>query len=469
VASDPGVCYVSRIMSCSTLLPRSLIRLIGPLLFLAGLPVAAAQPRSPDFAATASEALATLQQYIRIDTTNPPSDTRKTAAMLTQILEREGLKVTHYESVPGKEIILTRLAATVKQPVGKPILLLHHMDVVPADASRWKVPPFGAVVQDGLIWGRGAIDMKGLGVAHLYAFLLLKRLGLPRNRDVIFMAVPDEEAGGNLGARWMIAHHYAELDPEYVLDEGGVGSRDLYAKGKLVYGISVAQKKMLWLKLRAEGVAGHGSQPHDQNPNDRLVRALARLLAEPMPAASSTVLEQLKQRVGELAANKYTNAIQHSTVALTTLRAGVGEPPKVNVIPSVAEAGLDCRVLPGVTREQWLTELRRRLADPSLKIEIVYESDDPVVSPFATPLFAALEAAIHRQHADAVVTPILVPFGTDSDSFRARGVKSYGVFPALLTADIMASMHGDSERLPVAELGAAVRILFEALRDTLAP
>jgi acetylornithine deacetylase/succinyl-diaminopimelate desuccinylase-like protein len=122
--------------------------------------------------------------------------------------------------------------------------------------------------------------------------------------------VPDEEVGGALGARWMIANHYAELDPEYVLDEGGFGSGDLFAAGKTVFGISVAEKKIVWLKVRAEGVAGHGSQPHDQNPNDRLVRALARLLSEPMPANDFAVLQTMKTRVGTFAPNKFIRRSQ---------------------------------------------------------------------------------------------------------------------------------------------------------------
>ena len=137
---------------------------------------------------------------------------------------------------------------------------------------------------------------------------------------------------------------------------------------------------MLWLKLRAEGIAGHGSQPHDQNPNDRLTRALARLLGQPLPTSSFAVLETMKARVGPLAANKFNNAIQHSTISITSLRSGVGDPPKVNVIPSVAEATLDCRVLPGTTKAQWLEEIGRRLGDPEVKIEIIYEGEDPIVT-----------------------------------------------------------------------------------------
>jgi len=310
------------------------------------------------------------------------------------------------------------------------------------------------------------MDMKGLGVTHLMTFLALKRLNVPLARDVIFMAVPDEEVGGGLGARWMIEKHYAELDPEYVLDEGGFGSRDLFAAGKLVFGISVAEKKMVWMKIRAEGVAGHGSQPHAQNPNDALVRALGRLLAEPMPGGSVSVLQVMKDRVGTFADNKFTNAIQHSTIAITTLRSGVGDPPKVNVIPSVAEATLDCRVLPGTTADQWVAEIRRRLGDPALKLEVTYQSDDPMVTSQDTALYKALEAATLRHNPGAIVTPMLIPYGTDSNAFRPRGVKSYGYFPAILTAEIVASMHGDAEHVPVAEIGKAIQTMYEAVRET---
>jgi hypothetical protein len=137
----------------------------------------------------------------------------------------------------------------------------------------------------------------------------------------------------------------------------------------------------------------------------------------------------MKARVGTFATNKFTNAIQHSTIALTWIRSGVGEPPKINVIPSVAEAGLDCRVLPGTTKDQWIDEIKRRLGDPALKIELVNESDDPVVTPHDTPLYRNIEAAIKRRHPDAVVTPMLIPYGTDSNAFRPKGVSSYGSSP----------------------------------------
>jgi len=421
------------------------------------------------------EATRLLREYVAIDTSNPPGNTDKAADFLMTTLARDGIAAKRYESAPGKSIVIARLPATVSPPAGKAIVLLHHMDVVPADRAQWKTDPFTPTIKGNEVWARGAMDMKGQGIAHLLAFVRLKRERVPLARDVILLAEPDEEVGGAMGARWMIANHYAELDPEYVIDEGGFGSRDLFAANKLVYGISVAEKKIVWLKLRAEGVAGHGSQPNDQNPNDRLVRALARLLAPeraPEPATSQkgepSVLDVMHAKVGAFAENKFTNAIQHSTIALTWFRSGVGDPPKINVIPSVAEAGIDCRVLPGTTKDQWIAEVRRRLGDPAIAIELINESDDPVVTTQDSPLFRNLEAAIKRRHADAVVTPMLIPYGTDSNAFRPKGVKSYGIFPAILSAEIAASMHSDAERMPLDGVAEAAQVFFEALRDTLA-
>ena len=437
-------------------------------------------------AQTPDEITRLLQEYVRIDTSNPPGDTRKAADFLAAVFQRDGIRVERYESAPGKAILYARLKATVSPPAGKPIVLLHHMDVVPADRSQWKTDPFTPVITpdrgegapgvNNVLWGRGAMDMKGQAIAQLMAFLRLKREQVPLNRDLILLAHPDEEVGGTLGARWMIANHFAELDPEYVIDEGGFGSRDLFATGKLVYGIAVAEKKIVWLKVRAEGVAGHGSQPNDQNPNDRLVRAVARLLSEPPTNVVSgfsrtgreSLVDVMRTRVGTFATNKFTNAIQRSTIAVTWLRSGVGDPPKINVIPSVAEVGLDCRVLPGTTKDQWIAEVARRLGDPSLTIELINESDDPIVTPQDTPLYRNLEAAINARHPDAIVTPMLIPYGTDSNAFRPKGVKSYGIFPAILSADILASMHGDAEHVPLDSVREAAEVFFEALRATLA-
>jgi acetylornithine deacetylase/succinyl-diaminopimelate desuccinylase-like protein len=440
---------------------RRTIAVAFTIVALASLRGAAQQP---DWKAVESEAQKTLQGYVRVNTSNPPGDVTKAADLLTEVLKREGIPVTRYESGPGRSILLARLKGDGSG--GKAILLESHMDVVPTDPSRWAKDPFGAEIADGRMWGRGTIDMKGIGTSYLYAFIMLHRQKVPLTRDVLLMFVPDEEVGGGLGAEWMRKNHYAELDPEYVIDEGGFGSRDMFTAGKLVFGISVAEKKIMWLKLRAEGVAGHGSQPHGQNPNEHLMRALARLFAEPVAAAPFPIVDTMKQRIGApLADNKFNNAIQRSTISLTSLRSGVGDPPKVNVIPSVAEATLDCRLLPGTTGAQWIKEIERRLADPTIKIEVVNEGEDPSVSSQDTPLYRALESAIKRHHPDAIVTPMTVPYGTDANGFRPRGVKSYGIFTGIVPAASILSMHGDEEFIPVDAVGPAIRILFEALKE----
>jgi acetylornithine deacetylase/succinyl-diaminopimelate desuccinylase-like protein len=424
---------------------------------------ALASAQTPDWKAIEGEAVTTLQSYIRIDTSVPPGNVTAAADLLQGILQREGIDVKRFESGQGRSILLARLRGT---GAAKPIVLLHHMDVVPADKSRWKRDPFGGEIAEGAIWGRGAMDMKGPGVIQLYAFIALRRTRVPLDRDIILLAVPDEEIGGELGALWMRDNHYKEFEPEYILDEGGFGTRDLFAPGKLVFGISVAEKKILWLKLTAEGTAGHGSQPHDRNPNDRLVKALARMLSQPLPSSSFSVVETFKSRVGTLPANKFNNAIQHSTISVTSLRSGVGEPPKVNVIPSIAEATLDCRVLPGTSKQQWLDEIAKRLGDPQIKVEVSYESPDPIVTTQESPFYRALEAAVRKRHPDAIVSPMIVPYGTDANSFRSLGVKSYGFTPAILPATALASMHGDAEFVPVDAIGPAMQILYDALVAT---
>jgi acetylornithine deacetylase/succinyl-diaminopimelate desuccinylase-like protein len=431
----------------------------------ASLMLAAAPAQTIDWTSVEAEAANTLQGYVRINTSNPPGDVTKAADYLADILRREGIEATRYQSAPGRAFVLARLKGDGSG--GKAIVLESHMDVVPTDPSRWSRDPFAAEIADGKMWGRGTIDMKGIGVSYLYAFVMLHRQRVPLSRDIVLLFVPDEEVGGELGAEWMRKNHYAELDPEYVIDEGGFGSRDMFTAGRLVFGISVAEKKLIWLKLRAEGVSGHGSQPIEQNASEHLVRALTRLFSEPVAAAPFPVVETMKRRIGgPLTANKFMNAIQQSTISLTSLRSGVGDPPRANVIPSVAEATIDCRVLPGTTTAQWLKLIESRLDDPTVQVEVVYEGPDPVVSPQDTKLFVALESALKRRYPDAVVTPMTVPYGTDGNGYRARGVKNYGFFPGIVPAASILSMHGDLEFIPVDAIGPAIQILFEALKDT---
>lgn len=424
--------------------------------------------QSLDWQKIETEAVENLRAYIRYDTQNPPANVAAAAGFLQKLLEKEGIPTKVYESAPGKVNLLARLKAT--RPTGKSILLLNHLDVVPVDASRWKVPPFSGALQDGKIWGRGAMDMKSLGMIQLMALLSLKRAGATLNRDIVFLATADEETGGVWGARWMVNNHWAELDPEYVIDEGGFGTRDVLSAGRLVYGISVADKRPFWVRVAANGTAGHGSQPIPDNANVVLMSALARVLELQHPASEIPLLAAMRQKLGgPLADNKFTRAIQRNTVSLTTLRAGVGDPPKPNVIPSRSEATLDCRLLPGQSSDEFLARLKMAAAEPRLEWETVYLADPPPVSSTEKPFYAVMERVLLRHSPDARVAPIIVPYGTDGNIFRIRGATVYGFAPMVVDQATLASMHSDQEQIPLDEYKKGLRILFDMLAEFAKP
>jgi len=418
----------------------------------------------PDWAALERRALELLQQYIRIESVNPPADTRATAALLKAELDKHGITARLYPSGPtGQTNLVARLPGRDRSK--KPLLLLNHMDVVPVDRKAWKSDPFQPVLRNGYLWGRGALDMKSIGIQHLMALVALQQTGATPARDIVMFSTADEETGGEYGIRWMMANHYGEIDAEYVLDEGGFGTREILTPGKLVFGIMVAEKQTLWVRLRAAGTAGHGSQPIPNNANLILLAAVRRAMELPAVKPHPLVAEMTRTIGAPLATNKYTAAIQGNTVSLTTLASGVGNPAKVNVIPSTAEATLDCRLLPGVDARQFLEAMRSRINDKRVTLEVVNQPEDDGVSSSRTPLFEALRQALLKHHPGAVVTPLLVPHGTDSGNLRRRGVTAYGFTPMMLDLATNNSAHSDAEGVPVAEFLKGLRILFDVLRS----
>ncbi|HEV2689193.1 MAG TPA: M20/M25/M40 family metallo-hydrolase [Bryobacteraceae bacterium] len=436
--------------------------LLGRIIALGVLAIAA-QAAEPDWAAVEKHAVEFLQEYVRIASINPPADTAPTAALIQRELEKNGLVPKVYHSGPGGQ---TNLVVRLKgrDSSKKPLLLLNHMDVVPVDAKAWGMDPFGAIIRDGFIWGRGTLDMKGIGVEHLMSLIALHNAGVMPARDIVMICTADEESGGERGIQWMMENHYAEIDAEYVLDEGGMGSRDALAPGKLVFGISVGDKVLVWLHLHAKGTAGHGSQPIPDNANLILLEAIRKAMALPEGGKSSPVVEEMKRAIGTpFAQNKFTSAIQRNTISLTTLSAGVGSPPRVNVIPSTSEAGLDCRVMPGTNTEEFISDMKARINDPRVTVEIINVAPDPGVSSTETPLYAAMRRAILKQHPDAVVTPMVVPFGTDSAYLHRRGAIKYGLTPMILDTATAATMHSDQERIPVSEFLLGIHIFYDVL------
>lgn len=424
--------------------------------FFAAAVLAAA---GPDWPAVEKEALDLLQQYIRIESINPPGDTSRAAALFKSVLETNGFAVKTFSSGPADHVnLVTRLAGRDRSK--KPLLLLNHFDVVPVDRKQWKLDPFGATLEGGFIWGRGALDMKGIGILHLMTMVNLKRAGLTPPRDIVMLTTADEEMNG-LGIQWMIRNQFAEIDAEYVLDEGGFGSREILTPGKLVFGVMVGEKQSVWVHLRAQGIAGHGSQPIPDNANVILLKAIEKALVLPSSQLHPAVAEMQRTIGAPMAKNKYTAAIQVNTASLTSLTSGVGSPPKINVIPSLAEATIDCRLLPGVDHREFLSEMRKRINDPRVTAELVSTPRDSGISDHRTPLFEAIRGAILKQHPGAIVTPMLVPHGTDSSMLRLKGMTAYGLTPMVLDLSTAGTMHSDSERIPVAEFHKGLRIFYD--------
>jgi len=426
-----------------------------------------AHPMTTD-ATILSQTTSDLQQYLRFDTTNPPGDVRAAVEFLGSLVRRIGLpsQVLTADERAGKLNLLARLKGS---GAAKPIVLINHIDVVPVEREKWSVDPFGGELRDGTIWARGALDMKAMGMAELAVVAMLKAFGCRLKRDVIWLAVCDEETGGEQGAKWLVEHHYDLLDPEFVIDEGGGGSRGLLTSDdRIVFAPSVNEKQILWLRLTARAPGGHGSMPEGETAVEILQQAIGRLWAAKARienAADHPVVAEMRRRLGRLAENRYTNSITKHTITLTSFRAGVGEPPKVNVIPSEASATLDCRLLPGVEARHMLAQITSALADPRVNIEVLYEpTDEAISSSHETVLFRTIEQVVGELVPGAVVTPQLLPGGTDSRYFRSKGASAYGFEPMIASASDLDLIHSHDERIRVDEFHRMIRILHEVVR-----
>jgi acetylornithine deacetylase/succinyl-diaminopimelate desuccinylase-like protein len=425
-----------------------------------------------DWKEVTEEATDLLSRYIAIDTSNPPGNEEAAALFLADILRREGLAAHLYRAAPARANLSARLPGDGSK---RPLILLNHTDVVPAEPPFWQEPPFAGTVRDGVIWGRGALDMKGMAVMELMTFLLFKRHGIPLKRDVVFLALADEEAGGDVGIDWMDRHHPEVMDAEYVLNEGGYGFAELLGVRRPIFNCSIGEKGPLWLKLRAQGFPGHASVPHDDNSLERLVRALYRVQGwkHPITVLPETELyfrglyeggflpEMPAERA--LAQMAESNAVFRSlltnTISVTTCAAGY----KHNVIPAVSEATLDCRLLPGQSAQAFVEELRSIIDDPKVEIEEVYRSET-VSSPAQTELFSIAGKVIQETVAKALVLPSISTGFTDSRVFRRRGVVAYGLIPVMLEPPEAASIHGHNERISVGNLRLGTQIVFEIAR-----
>jgi acetylornithine deacetylase/succinyl-diaminopimelate desuccinylase-like protein len=430
-----------------------------------------------DWDAITREAIDLLSRYIAIDTRNPPGNEEPAVRFLEAVLRENGIEdITIYDASDARSQGRLNLRAVLPgDGSARPLVLLNHTDVVPVEREGWSEEPFAGLVKDGVIWGRGALDMKGMGIMELIAVLLMKRHKLPHRRDIVFFAVADEEAGSDYGVEWLAHEHPESLEAEYVLNEGGWGTTEVLGTQRPAFNCSVSEKGPCWLTLVAEGRPGHGSVPHDDNALARLVRALGRVLEWQQPRAvgrevaeyfaeahrrgylADAPTEELLARLG--AENPLINAITANTISLTTMRAGI----KHNVIPARAEATLDCRLLPGTDVEAFIAEVERVIDDPKVRIERGLVSSTPT-SPGDTELMQVIQDVAREHIEEAAVLPSVSAGFTDSRVFRRLGITSYGFIPVVVPPAEAATIHGHNERLSIDNLRLGCQVLFEVVR-----
>jgi len=433
-----------------------------------------------DWRAIEKEVAELLSRYIRVDTTNPPGNEIAAAQFWKEVLAREGLASQVFESQPGRGVVYARLKGTGEK---KALILLHHLDVVPAITSDWENDPFAGVIKDDYVHGRGAIDCKGIAVTQFMALALLKRAGFPLKRDLIFLGTADEEAGGQHGAGWFVDNHFDLIaDAEFLLTEGG-GIR--IHDDRRSYDVDIAEKAPCWIQLEAHGVAGHGSRPLPETAVTRLIQALEKLvrfeteikvvpavqayfsaLAEQEEPTRAAQLRNLEKSLTdpkfreEFLANPSYNALVRNTLSPTVLEGS----NKTNVIPGRARAQLDCRLLPGEDPQEFVKRLERVVDDSNVKFSVLMNFP-PLASAADTPLFRAIRAVAERHHPEAPVVPAVLAGFTDAHYFRRKGIVSYGFSGLPLSEADSRRVHGDNERMPLASLREGTQILVDLIQE----
>jgi acetylornithine deacetylase/succinyl-diaminopimelate desuccinylase-like protein len=434
----------------------------------------------------AGEVVELCRELIRIDTTNYGNDDgpgeRKAAEYVATLLDEVGIESMLYESSPGRTSVIAQWGGASTGSTGSPTdaggLLLHgHLDVVPAEASDWQVDPFSGEIQDGYVWGRGAVDMKDFDAMLLSVVRARQRSGRVPSRPITLRSPPDEEAGGHQGAQVLVERHAEQLEgcTEAV---GEVGGFSATVRGRRMYLIEAAEKGMAWMKLTARGRAGHGSMVNRENAITDLATAVARIGAHDWPVRLTPTMQTLLAAVAELAGTEATpenapelieefggaarmlGAVIRNTTNPTMLAAGY----KVNVIPTEASAHVDGRFLPGFEDEFFAT--LAELVGENIEIDYV-SHQQPWETPYDGHLVDAMTRSLLAEDPDAIVAPFLMSGGTDAKHFRKLGMRSYGFAPLRLPADLdfTALFHGVDERVPVDALEFGARVFDRFLDD----
>jgi len=468
--------------------PRLHTRVAGAclavLLLLLSAATSGQQPPAPDWTRIEEETLRHFQALVRFDTSDPPGNEKPAADYLRQVLEQNGIPVQTFALEPNRPNVVARLKGNGSK---RPLLLMGHTDVVNVDAAKWTHPPFSAARADGYVYGRGTLDDKDTVTTGLMVLLMLKRLNVPLERDVIFLAEAGEEGSTRVGIQFMVNEHFADIDAEYCLAETGGMVRE---GGQIRYGtVQTLEKIPRAVELTARGISGHGSVPLLTNPVVRLGAALGRLgdwhstirLNETTRAYFTRLAELSSgdaaqryrdvldpQKVSQIDRYFHANdpskaALLHATASPTIVAGGY----RLNVIPSEAKAQIDVRILPDDDPETVLESIRKAVNDPSVTVAFAPRDVRPGgKTGLGTEAFKAIEAGVRRQYG-ATTLPIMSTGATDMAYLRAKGVQCYGVGPAIDAEDAPKGFgsHSDQERILESELHRFVRFTWDVVTE----
>lgn len=438
----------------------------------------------PDEQELKREGAELLSALIRFDTTNPPGNETPCALYLKEWLERRNISSQVFESAPGRGNLIARVEGLKG---AEPLLLLSHLDVVPAVASDWSVHPFSGEVLDGSVWGRGAIDCKGPSVMQALALWGLVKDGFKFNRDVILSATADEETGGKMGVEWLIENHREKFFAPFALNEGG--GFGFKFRGRTYVTCQTMEKKICWIELEARGEAGHASTPIDDSAMNRMAKALAKLADHRAPlnkdskealnvmwkgfagnfgyvlawfSSMPVVRDALLSLISSSSLRRTIRAMLSNTISITLIKGG----EKANVIPSRVSATLDCRLLPGMTHEEMLADIQKVVEKYGVEARLSTRSKGSH-SDADSPLYRAIESAVTALGAEYRLTPILSTGATDGRHLAAYGCKVYGFVPLMPdkgNGKILRAIHGVDERISLDNIAFGARLIADVVR-----
>ena len=466
---------------------NSRLRLVCAVALFLPVSLGAQGPKStlPDFAKAREEAVKTLQDLVRIDTSNPPGNESKVAEYLKSQLEKEGVTAEIVALEPARGNVIARLKGSGKK---KPILLMGHEDTVGIERDKWTVDPFAAVIKDGYIYGRGSLDDKSGVTAMFQVFRMIARQKVPLDRDIIFLAEAGEEGGPPVGIDFLVDKYWDKIECEFALNEGGDA---LVKDGKVQYvSVATTEKVPDRMRLVARGISGHGSMPRLDNPIVHLSAAVAKLGAWQPPMHLNETTRTFFSRLAKIStpdeaflfthledpvvgpmaqeslrhSNVMYNSMLRTSVTPTIIKGGFRE----NVIPADAEAMLDIRALPDEDMDKFVAAMKRVIDDPSVEIvRVGRDREATSLPPLNSDLFHALEKAQATVYPTSITLPEMVTGATDSAQLRAKGVQAYGV-DSPTSEDDQSRMHGNDERLWIEGLGKFVEYLYRAVTDVAA-